>query len=113
MPTYTYTREERNMREYMTDAEKGQIVNPDIRMRSNGAAETRALMYLTPKGEAFVRDFAAKINGFWRDEEATFFFHETLLPVDELNASGLRVVAGIGTDDEWDMPWPYDPSQGW
>jgi hypothetical protein len=87
--------------------------DPDIRMRSNGAAETRALMYCTPKGEAFVRTFAAKTPGFWREEESTYFFHETLLPVDELNASGLKLVAGIGTTAEHDMPWYYGPSQGW
>jgi hypothetical protein len=80
---------------------------PDIRMRSNGAAETRALMYCTPEGETFVRAFASKTRGFWRDEESTYFFHETLLPVEELNASGLKLVTGIGTDDQFDRPWPY------
>ena len=88
--------------------------NPDIRMRSNGAAESRALMYCTPEGEAFVRAFADKTPGFWREDECTYFFHETLLPVDELNASGLKLVAGIGSDADFDRAWPYyDLPQGW
>lgn len=96
------------MREYMTEDEKDQIANPDIRMRSNGAAESRALMYITQQGEDFVRAFAAKTKGVWREEENTFWVHDSLFPGDELKASGLRVVAGIGATDEYDEPWP-DP----
>lgn len=84
------------------------IDRPDIRMRSNGAAETRALMFLTPAGEAFVRSFAATARGYWRDTEDTFFFHESLFPAEELKASGLKIVAGIGTTDAHDVPWPHD-----
>jgi hypothetical protein len=88
--------------------------DPDIRMRSNGAAETRGLMYCTAAGETFVKAFAATTPGVWREAEATYFFREDLLPVEELNASGLRLVAGIGTDAGFDMPWPYyGYPQGW
>jgi hypothetical protein len=95
------------MHKDMSEADKARIVNPDIRMRSNGSAESRALMYITKKGEDFVRAIAAKTKGVWREEEQTYWMHDSLFPGDELRASGLRVVAGIGTDDEWDMPWPY------
>lgn len=81
--------------------------NPDIRMRSNGSAESRALMYITPEGEKFVRDFAARTKGVWRTEENTYWVHDTLFPAEELAASGLKVVAGIGTTDEFDELWTY------
>jgi len=81
--------------------------NPDIRMRSNGSAESRALMYITPKGEKFVRDIAARIKGNWRQEESTYWMHDHDFPSEELRASGLKVVAGISTNKEYDEPWPY------
>jgi hypothetical protein len=95
------------MRKYITDAQKALIAKPDIRMRSNGSAESRALMYITEAGEKFVRNFAAKTKGVWRAEENTFWVQDILFPVKELKASGLRVVAGIGTTDEHDRPWQY------
>lgn len=95
------------MREYMNEADFARIASPDIRMRSNGSAESRALMFITKEGEDFVRNIAAKTKGVWHAEEQTYWMHDSLFPGDELRASGLRVVAGIGTTDEYDMPWPY------
>jgi hypothetical protein len=93
----------------MSKADKARIVNPDIRMRSNGSAESRALMYITKTGEDFVRAIAAKTKGVWREKEQTYWMHDRLFPGEELRASGLRLVAGIGTTDEHDMPWPCWP----
>lgn len=96
------------MNEELNDEERARAANPDIRMRSNGSAESRALMYITKEGEDFVRAIAAKTKGVWREDENTYWMHDSLFPGDELRASGIRVVAGIGTTDEHDMPWPYD-----
>jgi hypothetical protein len=79
---------------------------PDIRMRSNGSAESRALMYITPEGQEFVRGIAARIEGVWREAECTYWMHDSVFPAEELRECGLKVVAGIGTTDEYDMPWP-------
>lgn len=95
------------MRYDLSEAEMARIANPDLRMRSNGAAESRALQFITKAGEDFVRATAAKTKGVWREEEQTFWMNDSVFPFDELKASGLRVVAGIGTTDEYDMPWNY------
>ena len=93
-------------------ARKKVFRQPDIRMQSNGAAETRALMHCTPKGEAFVRGFAAKRPGFPHEEEGTYVCHEILLPVEELNASGLKLAGGIGITADHDMSWPCNLFRG-
>lgn len=95
------------MNEELNDDDRARAANPDIRMRSNGSAESRAPMFITKAGEEFVRAVAAKTKGVWHEDEQAYWMHDCLFPFDDLEASRLRIVAGIGTDAGWDVPWPY------
>lgn len=84
---------------------------PDLRVRSAGAAGAYAFQPLTDKGRTWVDGFAARTQGSW-DEEGTFWFRDSIAsPYDPLKGCGLTVVAGVGSNDENDVPWPEDTSK--
>ena len=79
------------------------LKNPDIRMRSSGAAELYGMMPLTEAGKEFVAAFSQQVPGQWNDE--TFWFNDRFMPSRRFKDRGLKIVAGIGTTDEFDSPW--------
>jgi hypothetical protein len=75
----------------------------DIRVHSNGAAESYGFRPLTEAGAAFVNGHAAMVKGRWQD--GVFWFWDLYMPREALNDTPLNVVSGIGGSDEHDRPW--------
>lgn len=82
----------------------------DIRVHSNGSAESYGLRSLTAAGAVFVNAHAAMVRGKWRD--GVFWFWDPYMPRQALNDTPLTVVAGIGDTDQYDRPWPRDARLG-
>lgn len=78
----------------------------DIRIHSNGAAESYGFRPLTDAGRAFVNGHAAMVKGRWQD--GVFWFWDCYMPRAALNDTPLNIVAGIGDNDAHDKPW-YRP----
>ena len=78
----------------------------DIRIHSNGSAESYGFRPLTPAGTAFVNGHAAMVSGRWVD--GVFWFWDGYMPREALNRTHLMLVAGIGDSDEYDVEWSQD-----
>jgi hypothetical protein len=76
---------------------------PDIRIHSNGAAESYGFRPLTDAGRAFVNGHAAMVKGRWQDD--VFWFLDRYMPRDALNDPPLVLVVGIGSSDDYDVTW--------
>ncbi len=88
-------------------ARKEATRNPDIRVHSLGMACLYGFRPMTPAGKLFVDGHAAMVKGNW-NEEGVFWFQDRFMPREALEASPLRIVAGVGDTDEHDRPWPKD-----
>jgi hypothetical protein len=80
-----------------------EITTPDIRIHSNGAAESYGFRPLTDAGRAFVNDHAKIVKGRWWDD--VFWFLDRDMPREALNVTPLVLVAGIGNSDDYDVTW--------
>lgn len=84
-------------------------LEPDIRIHSNGAASSYGFRPLTQAGLLFVAGHAAMVKGNWQD--GVFWFWDHLMPREALDATPLKLVAGIGDTDEHDKEWPRNNRQ--
>ncbi len=81
-------------------------MQPDIRIKSLGAACLYGLAALTGAGRIWIETHAVPLGGGW--DKNTFWMNDRLLPRDELRKSKLVLVCGIGDTDEHDTP-----ADGW
>lgn len=77
---------------------------PDLRVHSLGMANAYGFRPMTDAGKLFVDAHAAMVKGNWN--EGVFWFHDRFMPRAALEASSLRIVAGVGDTNEHDTPWP-------